>query len=149
MLTRDLFEGPPGTLRFLWKQFSTRCLIFSSFSTQITPKHFFFLLKQVVLHFSLQIDSGGVRKHSNRVKLETVCEFLSHLINMFYKMSYGLERKYNRILIITFLFITLEPFARDIESGRHEKWKQEVFYIIQKHFILGLFNIFSVICFHI
>lgn len=42
MLPGDLSERPRGTPGVLWKQFSARCLIFSSLSTQITPKHFYF-----------------------------------------------------------------------------------------------------------
>lgn len=60
------------------------------------------------------------------------------------------EYVYNCILITAFLFVTLEPFARDTSPGRHEKWKQTTFYIIlYECFILRLFNILSVICFHI
>lgn len=114
MLPGDLSERPRGTPGVLGKRFSARCLIFSSFPTQITPKHFyfFFLLKQVLLHFSLQIDSGRVRKHWNKVKLETVCEFLNNLINVFCKQAMGQkDNVYNSILTTTFLFISLELFT--------------------------------------
>lgn len=63
----------------------------SFFSTQITQKHFFFIFSSQAssVAFSLQIDSGRVRKHLNRVKLETVCEFLNNLINVFCKQAMG------------------------------------------------------------
>lgn len=57
------------------------CKIFNIFfflNTDNTKTLLFFLLKEVLLHFSLQIVSGGVRKHFNRVKLETLCEFLKN-----------------------------------------------------------------------
>lgn len=53
LLPGDLSKGPPGTPELLWKLFPARCLIFSSFSTQITPKHFFFPSSQGRSSFAL------------------------------------------------------------------------------------------------